>query len=504
VSTASRTGVPTAPGDTEDRAPARPALGSRAATPAHSANAVRAWLRVPSALALLDVVLVLAGLAALFLLPPSAANPVWVPEQLVWHDGVERYEILRAFVAGRPIGQLQYVDPAWSGRWPLIGTLLATPLWYLGSVIKSPSFWLARYNWMLFSGALAAIYLLLRKRVDTGLLRTFLLVLVTGSLFASHLASYLTFEPFTAALVAVGAVALGTGRAVLGWALIVLGVANMPALLVGLGLAVLVHVARTRQLRHLAVPVVALALVLVDNQVRTGHLQPSAYAMLDRGWPNGTPYSGLPGFSYPFLFGLLALLLSFGRGLVFYTPGLFVPIRASLRRISTELWTAYLLLAALTVGLVLVYARWWGWDGGFFWGPRFFLLATVPASLAVAVRLHHRSARVRDAALNLGLVALCGWVAISGAAFGMSGLPQCDEVNRRAYQCDFVVTLSPLWHPFVGSGARAEPGSLPFVVVVLLAVARLGAPSVVTLARAARQRASTALAGRAPLAGWRI
>jgi hypothetical protein len=62
---------------------------------------------------------------------------------------------------------------------------------------------------------------------------------------------------------------------------------------------------------------VALAVILLDNWVRTGSIQTAAYAAADRGGDNGLPYAGLPGFSYPFFLGLLAILFSFGRGLVF-------------------------------------------------------------------------------------------------------------------------------------------------------------------------------------------
>ena len=44
------------------------------------------------------------------------------------------------------------------------------------------------------------------------------------------------------------------------------------------------------------------------------------------------PYSGRPGFSYPFLFGLLSILFSFGNGLLFFTPGLLLPIRKTLSK----------------------------------------------------------------------------------------------------------------------------------------------------------------------------
>jgi hypothetical protein len=36
------------------------------------------------------------------------------------------------------------------------------------------------------------------------------------------------------------------------------------------------------------------------------------------------PYTGRPGFSYPFLFGVLGILFSFGRGLAFFAPALWL------------------------------------------------------------------------------------------------------------------------------------------------------------------------------------
>lgn len=442
---------------------------------------------------------------ALFFLPPGPPRPVWTPAALLWHDGTVRFYIIEAFIQGRALGDLQNVDPGWSDRWPLIGTLIASPLWYLGSIVKSPSFWLARYNWFLLAAGLLAIWLLLRPRMDRAVLRTFLVLLVTGSLFASHVSAYITFEPFTAVLVTVGVLAVVTGRGWFGWPLIVLGVANMPAALGGCALAVLVHAVVTRRLRYLVVPVAALALILLDNKVRTGQWTPAPYAALDRGFNNGTPYSGLPSFSYPFLFGILALTLSFGKGLVFFTPGLFVPARQALQRVGAEVWSAYRLLVAFVLGLVLVYARWWGWDGGFFWGPRFFLIATVPAALVVAVRLHQRQEHIRGVLLNLGLVVLGGWIAISGAAFGMDNLTRCEEgPNTLNYQCDFVPTLSPLWHPF-GQDLNPAPHSPGFIVLVVLAVVRLALPSLVTLVRLIRAREPAARARQwlAP-AGWQL
>src|SRR6185436_5776493 len=94
----------------------------------------------------------------------------------------------------------------------------------------------------------------------------------------------------------------------------------------------------------------------------------------DEGFRTVLPFSGRSGFSYPFALGVLSMLLSFGKGILFFAPGLLLVAQA--RRLADrkvaaliDAWMLFL------VGLVLVYARWWAWYGGWFWGPRFLLIA---------------------------------------------------------------------------------------------------------------------------------
>jgi len=160
------------------------------------------------------------------------------------------------------------------------------------------------------------------------------------------------------------------------------------------------------------------------------------------------PYSGRLGFSYPMFFGLLGIFLSFGKGLVWFTPGLFLPVAsdsdARVRRIRA-------LLLAFVLGLVLVYSRWWAWYGGLFWGPRFFLIASVPACLVL--HTHLVSSAPRSPRLNVFLavaLVLSFWVGVNGIAFDLSGMQIC-SANDYALEtlCHFTPELSPLWHPFV-------------------------------------------------------
>ncbi len=82
-----------------------------------------------------------------------------------------------------------------------------------------------------------------------------------------------------------------------------------------------------------------------------------------------------------------------------------------------ELWYAHLL------GLVITYASWWAWYGGWFWGPRLLLFASLPACWQLAhccEQIHRLSLRGKVATLSCVLLSV--WVAISGYVFDMRGL----------------------------------------------------------------------------------
>jgi hypothetical protein len=231
------------------------------------------------------------------------------------------------------------------------------------------------------------------------------------------------------------------------------------------------------------------------------------------------PYSGLPGFSYPFFFGLLAILFSFGKGLVYFTPGLFLPLGARLRALG-ECGAGLLRLhrswVAFTVGLILVYAAWWDWSGDWFWGPRFLLFASIPASLALALRASQPSMRLWVNMVTLGALALALWVGIDGAVFNVAGLDVClinGGING-AY-CQFTPEFSALWRPFelaaqYGLGpafAQAEylqTRAIPFLVVAPVAGLYVAAPLLRAIGKQAQELVGARWpVARARLAGWR-
>ena len=120
----------------------------------------------------------------------------------------------------------------------------------------------------------------------------------------------------------------------------------------------------------MAMPILlAGGVTLAYNYLRFG-------ALLDAG------YLPIEQFSGRLQEGLLGLLVSPGRGLLFYAPVLLLLIPA-----LPVLWRARRAEAAFILVLAatqtLLYARWHVWFGGWCWGPRF--LAPLMPFLALAL-----------------------------------------------------------------------------------------------------------------------
>ena len=415
--------------------------------------------------------IVLGLLANLVLLPHSIAS-----------DGARRYVELAQLLSGKGLS---------SSKYSIIGPIFAAPLWFIGRYFAQSALWVEGFNTLVYALGLLAFYLLMRPYVDGRLLRSFLLLLTLASMFPYHLTQFYG-EIFTAVLVAVG-FAFATLRrrgALTGLALVAVGVANTPAVIAGLAVALAKHIWDTRRLRYAVTLVAALALIGAESWLRRGSAINDGYQR-DNGGHTLMPFAGMPGFSYPLLLGLLAVLFSFGKGLIFFTPGLFLPMRhriADTWGTRSRIWSMYSLWLCVVAGLILVYAKWWAWYGGWFWGPRFFLFASIPASFALAHWTQRPSTRLSLNLLALGTLALSVWVGINGAVFNQADLTVCTNHHYllEAY-CHFAPDYSALWRPLVnlylfGLGprfARVEalsPGTVMFGVYALLVGVYLALP----------------------------
>ncbi len=397
-------------------------------------------------------------------------------------DGNARFEALATLLERHQLSSAPY---------SLIGPLFSVPLYALGWIVPDPGWWCARFNTLLLAAGFAATSRLLCYDDERRILRTFFLLVLTASMFPAHLADYYG-EVFTAVLVLVGTAALVSDRAGLGWTLVVVGVANTPAALGGLLLVAIKKVVDSRRLRHV-VPVVAAVLVLgTESWIRRGSPFLTGYEA-SAGAQTVLPYSGQPGFSYPFFFGVLSILLSFGKGLLFFAPGLLLPVAADAAGVPVRLRQCYQYWLLFLVGLIIAYAKWWAWYGGFIWGPRFFLFASFPASLAIAVYVHRARRLGPFAALaTLVVLTLSTWVAIDGVAFNPQ-LGLCRENNYALeFLCWYAPEFSVLWRPFVAWTTPA-PNARMIAAFCLVAYAVVSAPLLPSLAAAGRSVLGTAL-----------
>ena len=403
-------------------------------------------------------------------------------------DGVRRFEALATLLERGELSPVKY---------SLVGPLLSTPLWLIGRAFSAAPKVTAYFNLLLFVAGLFALHALLRRILSPAVSRKLLLLLVFASMFPNHQIHYYA-EPLTALLFGIGAAAVVLGRGALGWPLVVLGVTNVPATLGGAALLAADEGVRKKRLRYALVVVAGLALVLLESWIRRGHPLATGYVD-DHGLRTALPYSGLPGFSYPIFFGALSLLFSFGKGVLWFAPALVLPLPKGQPEAIRRLRLSLLLSLA---GLLLVYSHWWSWYGGWAWGPRFLLFASLPATLVLTLRLEARGRSALADLLTLLALAFSFWVGLSGLIFEQDGLNRC-VANGYALEafCWYVPEMSPLFHPFV----EATVSSYDWVCAAVWCAAflYLAGPLVASCTAAARET-GTRLWQRVDWRAWRL
>jgi hypothetical protein len=370
-------------------------------------------------------------------------------------DGRLRFQALQGWLAGNGIPDTKF---------PLIGSLPSIPLMLLGHVIGSPEWWVSRYNVVVYGAGIAVLYTLLRRRIANDVLYSFLLLLGTTGMLPNSLTGF-GAETFTAMAVGIGLVAWSIGHWKTGAVLLAMGVANQPASLVGLTFALGWWAWRMKQVRALVPIVLATGLWLVENTIRRKSALSTGYGN-DHGFQTLLPYSALPGFSYPTFFGALSLLFSSGKGLLFFAPGLVLAFRRGLEALRPAREILVLWLLFLT-GMVVVYGSWWAWYGGFTWGPRFLIIASLPASLLLAAQVRRPPRSLAALTAVLAVLVLSLWVGIDGQTFGRYAQGAC-TANRYALEsfCWYVPEFSVLWTPFVFQASL----TLPDAVLIAYAV----------------------------------
>jgi hypothetical protein len=357
-------------------------------------------------------------------------------------DGRARFDAMRDLMRGE-------IPPF---KYSLIQPALTTLLAYAGRFLYIGSWTIAaHFNIVVFLVLALPIWLKLEKLYSPKLATRALLLLLCASMLPFHLRHYYG-EVLSAMAVTTGFL-YARDRPV--WAVLSLaiGIANSPALVVPVGLAALVLM---RQAPAVMMGTAAAALLIAGEMfLKTESFSSPYLSDTEKGYRTVMPYSGRPGFSYPLFFGWLSVLFSFGKGLVWFIPGLLAfldrTVMQQLRLVRTPAGWA---LAAFSISIVLVYSKWWAWYGGDFWGPRFFLILSLPASLALAMATMAPATKIR-VWLAMLLLTLSVWVGINGAVFGQQSMDVCWANDYQLeFLCWYVPEFSALWRPFVTQDLR--------------------------------------------------
>lgn len=130
------------------------------------------------------------------------------------------------------------------------------------------------------------------------------------------------------------------------------------------------------------------------------------------GDPLATGYGeDLGRWTTPWSTGLAGLLLSPGRGLLVYFPAVVLALAGSVVVWRRAPW-AVVWAWGCFLALLLLHARWFGWDGGWCWGPRFLVPALPLLALLAAAGVGGSPPRSAARLGGLGLVlgsALVSW-----------------------------------------------------------------------------------------------
>ncbi|MEQ1701602.1 MAG: hypothetical protein ABMA25_15950 [Ilumatobacteraceae bacterium] len=282
-----------------------------------------------------------------------------------------------------------------------------------------------------------------------------------------------------------------------GTVMVALGAAIVPVQVAGLVLLGAVHVVRRRSPWVLSAGMLAAAMVVADVAITEHRLGFSKYAPEAKQF-EVLPWQTVQDFGYPLVFGLLGILFTFGRGLVWYMPSLFLGNER--RHDPVVEWRRS--LTVLVFAMVPIYAKWWAWYGGKSFGPRFFLLGVVPAAVALCDRLQSPR-RTRSWAAGVAATVFTGWVAIAGAVHYLTpaAVQRCtDDYARLELLCWYTPEYSSLFSP-LWDGRALSVVEVLFILGVCAVVATVVAtltPAPTWQALRTRLRSSTSTQWKRP------
>ena len=230
---------------------------------------------------------------------------------------------------------------------------------------------------------------------------------------------------------------------------------NTPPHVVGMGIIGLILLFKRRSWLVVCAAVIASVLVVGEASFVNGHFSASKYG-LEGGAPNVLPWDNIVGFGYPILFGVVGILFSLGRGLIFFVPGLwFVSEQPTKRTLDPTRALVY-----HTTILIPIYGTWWSWYGGVGFGPRFFIVGAFAGASLLALNAGNMPSVKRKAWISAAL-SLSTYVAVVGALIHIPNntFNRCvdDDFYYEPicwYVAEFSPLLAPIWDDFEPLGNR--------------------------------------------------
>jgi len=352
-------------------------------------------------------------------------------------DGVDRFNDLLALINGQ--------SP--TSKFSTIHAIFSSPLYWVGSFFEKAKLTIAWFNPLIF----CLLLLFLVREMPNCTMQFFVAIfMLAASMFPNHIMTYYG-ETLTACAITLGVIALLKERLFLAVILLSIGVVQTPATLPALVLTLIFLALKLRKPLYLLILLMPTSAIMLEHYFKFGAIFASPYLVADQGTVTILPYSGKAGFSYPFILGFISILFSFGKGLLFFIPALF--LRPFFKPRTSAEQKLFLLIDALLVfvfGMVLIYANWWSWYGGFFWGPRFFLLACVPASLLLAYGVCLADLSFKARLVLLASILWSLWVCIQGFLFSVRDLESCLENNAALqFLCWYTPEFSPLFRQWI-------------------------------------------------------
>lgn len=350
-----------------------------------------------------------------------------------------------------------------------VGPLFSSPLILLGYLYKEPHWWLARFNTFVLFFTCWQIARAFSQTWNAKTTRHFILLMFCATMFPKHVTDYYA-EVFSACMAALAIIFFLKNRFALGAFYICISVWNTPGTSIAASLVLSYFFYRELKIRYLLVIGLLAGGLMLENFLKYQELFPKAYltAVGDKSYL--LPYSGGPGFTYPLFFGVLSVIFSYGKGLLFYMPPLVALFsrytwkKPNLNRDFILVGTIYL------VGLILLFSRWFGWSGDWFWGPRFYLFASI-LSCFVVTQIWNADASYKVRFIVFFATIFAIWAGLQGVMYGQDFLEDC---YRRPigvdFMCHYVPEFSPLWRPFIVQPTivgRRVPYLIYFVLVAI-------------------------------------